>query len=255
MGKFGQKNPPRDDKSDFSIFYSSYPPNVYPPIFGQIPEEGCQVISIDPAIKHFAIRIETWFQTKITPRYFNKLDFSKIPGHEKETGENIVSPLVLSQIQDLLDALSPWLKESKLIAIERQMSVNTRATRIFQHVLTYFLICARTNYFDYPVMILDINSHLKTQILGYWDKNISTKAWGISQALEILEKREDFESINLIKEHQGKTKTKGDDLADTVIQIEALVRLWKRLYQERTILEPEPEDGLNSFLNNTLTFL
>lgn len=253
MSKFGQKNPPREDKSDFRIYHSDYPENVYPPIFGNIPEEGCQVISIDPAIKHFAIRIEIWFKNKITPVYFNKLDFSIIKGHENEKGECVVSPIVLSQISDLLDALAPYTQNTKLIGIERQMPVNTRATRIYQHVLTYFLSFARVGFFNYPIMILDINAHLKTRILGYCDKNINVKVWGIGVALELLQLRDDYESIKIINYHKGKAKTKGDDLADTVIQIEALVKLWKKMFYERTIIPTQDPNKLTAFLAGDAT--
>ena len=233
---FGAPKICRDDKSDYVLYYQP-PGTTSPPIgfqAGNIPENGCLCVSIDPAIKNFGIRIENRLANNvITPLYFYRIDFTKAypapeetkpkTGKKPKTEIARVNPQILDAILQLFIQLFPILKQCRLVVIERQPPVNYQSTRLFQHILTWFL--TMVGQFDYPCWIYDVNSGLKGEIFGA-PKGLTynqLKAWDIDKALAVLEQRGDQQSIAVIKHHRGKTKTKSDDLADTVIQLEALI--------------------------------
>ena len=104
------------------------------------------------------------------------------------------------------------------------MSINYKSTRMFQHILSLFIHMAKLNFFYYnDITIFDINPKLKGTILKA-PKGLNyskLKEWSIEKALEILKSRNDEYSINIINKNKGKSKSKSDDLSDTVIQMEA----------------------------------
>ena len=211
----------KDDSSDYVIFHP-YPVIQLPPIGKDIPDEGCQCVSIDPAIKNFALRIEKRYRTGyIETIQMIKVDFSQYGDVSESTGTTTVDPRILTAVTSTLNLLLPVMQETRIVGIERQMAINYKSSRIFQHILTYFLIMVNT--FRNPCIIMDISPKLKGKILGA-PKGLNhggLKTWGISKALDILNWRNDQVGIQIIKQHKGKSKTKADDLADTIIQMEA----------------------------------
>lgn len=225
----------RDDSADFIIYYP-YPCYKLPPIGSDISDEGCQTVSIDIGYVSFAIRIETRYKNGfIKPVYFSKIDFTRYGIKEQKKGTTGINPQILTSILDLLKILLPAMQESKIIGIERQLAVNYKASRIFQHVLTFFMLFAPS--FRYPCIVMDINPRLKGRLLdcpkGITGYNL--KQWAIEKAREILYWRNDLVSIEIINKDRGRTKTKGDDLSDTVIQMEA----WFILNEGITTQKPQ----------------
>ncbi len=217
----------KDDKRDFTIYYPVEENNIFFPLSPEtIPPTGSQSVSIDIGIKHFAIRIERRYSDgTISPVFFNKIDFTT---YGKVTESNITTAInsqVLAAVLHFIQTLHPVLVESRLIGIERQLAVNYMGTRMFQHVLTIFLMYVPT--FKYPCIIMDISPKLKGKMLGAPRglKYIDLKKWGIEKAREILVARNDQASLQILLNYKGKTKTKGDDLADTILQMEA----WHKL--------------------------
>src|SRR5438874_8442394 len=92
------------------------------------------VASIDPAIKNFALRLESRSRRSVTTIYMNKVKF------EDDTS-------VYSQITTYLDEFNEDFLDVHITLIERQMSVNYNMIRVSQHCLTYFAI-------KYPNMIV-----------------------------------------------------------------------------------------------------
>lgn len=219
----------KDDSTPF-IIYHPYPCHKLPPMSQDIPSEGIVTTSIDIGIKNFAIRLERRFSSGIAyPIYFDKIDFTKYGVDTSDSsGTSTVDPRVLNAATEFMKTVLPHIKESRLIGIERQMAINTKATKMFQHILTTLLIYAPQ--FTYPdCIIFDIWAKLKGKMLGV-PQGLNTpalKEWTINRVLEILENRGDTWSINVINHHRGKTKTKADDLADTVAQMEAFFILNK----------------------------
>ena len=136
-----------------------------PPIGQDIPDDGCQCVSIDPAIKNFAIRIEKRYRTGyIETIQMIKVDFSQYGDTSESTGTTVVDPRILSAATNVLNILLSIMQETRIVGIERQMAINYKSSRIFQHVLTYFLVMVTT--FRHPCIIMDISSKLKGKILG-----------------------------------------------------------------------------------------
>ena len=74
----------KSDKTPYKIFYPLNC-NTLPPI-KDIPAEGIQVVSIDIAIKNFAIRIERRYPNNVVmPIYFKREDFKKYGENTNET--------------------------------------------------------------------------------------------------------------------------------------------------------------------------
>lgn len=211
----------KDDSTDY-VIYHPYPLTYSPPLGSDIPDEGCQIISIDPAIKNFALRVEKRYRTNfIETIYMTKVDFSQYGDVSESTGTTTIDPRIIAAATSLLMQCLPMFQETRIVIIERQMAINYKATRMFQHILTFFMMVVST--FKYPCVIMDVSPKLKSRILGAPKglNHTQIKAWGIDKALEILTWRNDRIAIQIIEQNRGKSKTKADDLADTVIQVEA----------------------------------
>lgn len=218
--RFGLK----EEKAPY-VIYSPIPCVSLPPVKIQdFPPEGLRVASIDVAVKNFALRIEDRFPDgRITPYYFNKIDFTTINKELSDSkGFSTVDPKVYLASIQYLEEMRDHFKECRVILIERQMAKNHISSMMFQHVLTFFL--GMRKEFTFPdTIISDVSPKLKGWMLGV-PKGLSyteLKKWGIGKAKELLTERDDTYSLDVLKFHQGKTATKADDLADTVIQMEA----------------------------------
>ena len=218
---FGRQVSVKDDSTDY-VIYHPHPLAYLPPISQDIPETGCQIISIDPAIKNLAIRIEKRYPTAyVETIYMARLNLSQYGDTTDNGGTTKVDPQILSVLTQFLISLLPYIQETRIVAIERQLAVNYKSSRIYQHILTFFMIHAPS--FQHPCIVMDIDPKLKGKILGA-PKGLNKyglKQWAIEKALEILQIRGDRKAIECINQNRGKSKTKADDLSDTVIQIEA----------------------------------
>jgi hypothetical protein len=138
---------------------------------------------------------------------------------------------------DLLDSYSDYWDKCCCFVIEAQMNFgklksNPKALKLGHHCQSYFMF--RYGRFK---QVVEFPAYYKTQVLGCqkikgnegkngkcrWvsiDKP-SRKKWSIVKATEILEKRGEEETINNIK-----TKSKKDDLADTLTQLQAFKFLY-----------------------------
>jgi hypothetical protein len=257
----------KDDATDYIIYYP-YPCYKLPPIGQDIPDEGCQCVSIDPAIKNFALRIEKRYRTGyIETIQMIKVDFSQYGDVSESTGTTAVDPRILAAATSILNSLLPIFQENRIVGIERQMAVNYKSSRIFQHILTYFLIMVTT--FRYPCIIMDISPKLKGKVLGA-PKGLNyngLKEWSIEKAIQILTWRNDQVALKIILQHRGKSKTKADDLADTINQIEAWFILVEGVHTQspqdltliahnqkmKVFIQQQQQSGLNPlqiYLNN-----
>jgi hypothetical protein len=217
----GRKITVKDDPTNYVVYYP-FPCTTLPPVGLDIPDGGCQTVSIDPAPKNFAVRIEKRYRTGyIEPVYMETTDFSQYGDASETTGTTVIDPRMIWAISHYINSLLPLIKESRIVAIERQLAKNYKATRIFQHLLTHFIMVIPN--FTHYCILTDISPKLKGKILQA-PKNLNyngLKKWGIEKAIEILTIRNDQWSLAVIKSRHGKSQTKADDLADTVIQMEA----------------------------------
>lgn len=170
----------------------------------------CQIVSIDPATKNYALRIE------------RRYDYGRIDTVTMDR-TSIADPIdseichIFDNLNNFLDRFLDHFRETDLIIIERQLPENYKATRIAQHTISYFLLKLK----DSPLTptIVEISPQLKGKILGA-PKGIGKrelKKWAIEEADRLLRKRGDTYGLDLMKSIKGKK----DDLADTLCQIEA----------------------------------
>ena len=112
--------------------------------------------------------------------------------------------------------------ECHYVIIERQLAENYRAVRISQHTITYFLVQLKNSTLN-PI-IIELDSKVKGGQLGgaMGLSSKQLKAWAVEKAISILTMRNDSFSLDIL----NKIKKK-DDLADCVVQLDALCSMWK----------------------------
>lgn len=165
------------------------------------------VASFDPATDNFAYRVERRGPTAITTETMGKVKFNREPDEQGNC-------TLYSELEGFLRLL-PHLPHLRLVVIERQMSINTNAVRMAQHLIAFFMGLGITN-----LCIVELNSQVKSRALGA-PKGLNAtylKKWDIWSAEDLLSRRGDNYGLQLFRS-VGK---KLDDVADVVIQIEAL---------------------------------
>lgn len=143
-----------------------------------------------------------------------------------------LDPETFYNMTDLLDKYTDYWDKCSYFIIEEQMKINQMACKLGQHCYSYFAINygRSKNVIEYP-------SRYKTQVLGcekikgkqfkngnYRWKTVSKplrKKWSIKKATEILEKRGEKSVLDNIQ-----TKSKKDDLADTLTQLQSFKYLY-----------------------------
>lgn len=202
----------KPDNSDYTIHHchsTQEPKNWYEK------RDFIRVMSIDPGKRNFCFRIEmrNLISGKITPEVYERIDLigTLVDGR-------VIVDFINNNALIILDTYISLILNCDLVIIERQMATNYKMVRFSQHVITYLMVKLRDN--SLKTVIMEIDSKMKTKILkapkGLGAKEV--KKWSIERALEILTLRNDQNSLMII----NKAKTKKDDLADTVVQIEAV---------------------------------
>lgn len=210
----------KEDREKFVVFHPEKPN------FQQLVDKEIKCVSLDVGIKNLAVRIEIRKSpTEIIPVYFERVDLNKIGKNTSEsTGNCSVDPIILKKCNEyLVETLLPYMEDADVIGIERQLPFNLKATRIYQAFITAITLLIHFDKINKNVIFFDIYSKLKYTELGC-PTGLDThakKRWGIAKAKEILKEREDEWSYDVLCDNQGKAETKADDLADTVLQMEA----------------------------------
>lgn len=180
--------------SSYCVIHTIQPPNIT--------KNQIRLISIDPGIKNFSIRIETRKDSSINTELFERVN---LQGN------------ILINLTRYLDQYLFRFRESDIIIIEKQLTKNSPLIRVSQHVLSYFVI----KLLDIHSIILEIDPKAKTRLLNApkLDKR-KIKTWSIITAIQILQERKDILSLSILEKEKKK-----DDLADTVCQSEALFKI------------------------------
>lgn len=183
-----------------------------------------RICSIDPARDNFAIRVETRPKTKeehgfITCQLFDHLNLKKIAGNLDDTGEYLK---IFDVLSSFLDSHLELLNTCHIFLVERaQVPENYWLNRIEQHIVSYLLIRFKDN--ELLPIILELDPKVKGRELEAPPVVYhALKKWSVDTAISLLEIRQDEYSLDILR----KMKTKKDDLADTVCQIEALFKLF-----------------------------
>lgn len=172
------------------------------------------IISIDPGTVNFAIRVERRKGDLVECLIFDKVNVSN-------TDAGVCQ--VYKKLTDFLDKYLPILKLANLILIEKQLKVNYKATRIAQHTISYFTI-KLSNSVNLP-RLYEVDPKLKSNVLESPPKmnKKEVKKWAITTATKILTERNDSYCLGVLQHF----KSKQDDLADTICQIEAFLIYYK----------------------------
>lgn len=180
-----------------------------------------RIASIDPGRKNFALRIEKRSRApnpKVQAEVFIRKTFSGSLDGDFDT--------LYCEIVAFLDTYLDLLKNCHYVLVERQLPNNYQSVRISQHTLTYLLVKLKDAY--YLPIIVEVHPTLKGKML-FAPSNINSnglKKWAIEKAIEICEQRGETSSAETIrKERDARGQTKGDDLADTILQIEAVMMM------------------------------
>lgn len=217
-----QRKTPKTQQPYKSV-YVGHNPHTKPLTNRKWPDR-IRVISIDPGITHYAIRVEERnIRTvgPITTLHFDKVGLKK---DDQELSDDLVCP-VYSFIENYLDKYLALFKTCHMVIIEKQLPVNYRAVRMSQHTLSYFMIHLK-NIEPNLAMFFEVKPQLKGRELGA-PPNLNErgiKLWAVEKARELLMDRNDQKGLDILNRKDPITgrKEKKDDLSDTICQAEAL---------------------------------
>ena len=138
-----------------------------------------------------------------------------------------LDPTSFHNMNDLLDEYSEYWKKCSCFVIEEQIKRNTAMRKMGQHCYSYFTI-----KYGRDVKIVEFPSMYKTQTNGakrikgkqykngrYRWKTMTKpqrKKWSIERTIDILKTRKEIDVLNNLT-----SKQKKDDLADTLMQLQA----------------------------------
>lgn len=202
------------DKAPFTCYYP-HTININQRVWNQ---GYMDWISIDPAVKkNLALRIERRHNTG----HIESVLFVKCAFKEVVVMNGISVDLSFHNITVFLDKFAELYKTCHIFILERQMPINYKSNRVAQHVLSYFMNALK-NSVHLP-MFYEIQASIKTKWLNAPPNltDSTRKTWGTQFAYKLLEWRNDAFGMQVIKDNWEKP----DDLADTVLQIEAVCRM------------------------------
>lgn len=217
-----QRKTPKTQQPYKSVYVAHNPHTV--PMDKRVWPDQIRIISIDPGVTHYAIRVEERSRSVVGPiktLHFDKVGLKK---DEQELSNDLVCP-AYSFITTYLDKYLDLFKTCHMVIIEKQLPVNYRALRMSQHTLTYFMIHLK-NIEPNMALIMEVKPQLKGRELGV-PPNLNErglKLWAVTKAEELLEDRNDQVGLEILHRKDPNTgrKEKKDDLSDTVCQIEAM---------------------------------
>jgi len=214
----GRKTPIK--QKEYHPLYLHYPHNL--------PEDDriCdlykkRIVSIDPGMVNFAIRIELHdMKTKtIITEVYDKICFAKATKLQKvERYQHPDQCDNITRAIDVLDKYKEYFEYTDIILIEKQMTINTKMMSLFYQCITYFSMLLRDN----PLlpMIYEICPKAKGRELGA-QRGCDIKKWSIDYAINVYTERGCEFSLDVLKHYHKKR----DDLADTLVQILAFNKI------------------------------
>lgn len=142
---------------------------------------------------------------------------------------NKFDPRILINLTNVLTKYKYYWDQCYAFVIEQQMSFgkkrNYMAFKIAQHCFSYFII----QYASFKY-ILEYPSYHKTRVFGASKTftKYQRKKWAIEKAIDILKKRKDISTLELITKSKKK-----DDLSDIIVQLQSFKYLY---FVEKTFI-------------------
>ena len=165
-------------------------------------------VSIDPGIRNFGLYIERRYRSGFIATI--ELSNTDLTEYEKKSRNE---SKFYNAVKDKLDEFLHIYQRCHYVIIEKQLRRNTKMIKLFHFLLTYFMFTCRENI-NCP-LIIELSAKVKTKYLEVTMKNI--KKWSPIKAQELFNSRRDEYGIYCFET----CTTKGDDMGDTVIQLEA----------------------------------
>ena len=215
---------------------------IYPAWWGDW-GKTIKIVSIDPGITHFCLRIEERtggiFKTVkliktnlgdrsslINKKVSNDMKLCTVDVNQKTSDEKNVcheafdKPMrVYGRLTKLLDSMRIELLSADLVIIESQLKINYKMTRLGQHIIGYFIQLSIDN--PLPFLLVEVDSKLKSRLAE--KKPDDVKKWAVEYARKLAESAGDVEGLKLLN-----TRGKTNDFADTLIQIEAFLQFVRK---------------------------
>jgi len=188
-----------------------------------------RIVSIDPAPRNLSFRLEERYKSgHIETRRLESHDFLQGKPSQKDKSkaaaelDNAIQSRLYPAIVSFLNSRDIDYSTCHCIMVERQLPENYIATRIAQHLLSYFMLVT-CDKGVYPT-IMEIDPRFKSKMLGAPANLNKTglKAWAKEAASFLLNCRQDHDGMRLY----GAIR-KQDDPADTIVQSEAVARLFE----------------------------
>ena len=211
---------PKSQQAYKSIYVSHNPHTIS--LSNRCWPDRIRIISIDPGISHFCLRIEERSTTKhdiIKTLLHDKFGLAK----EKQELDNDNVCSLYTFILPFLEQNKELFKTCHIVLIEKQLPQNYRMIRMSQHVLTYFMMLLRDVQPSLPVF-LEIAPTLKSKELGAPPhiNERGVKIWAVEKATELLTIREDTKGLEILRRKVNGRKEKKDDISDTILMIESV---------------------------------
>lgn len=175
---------------------------VYPDVLPFV-----QIATFDPGVVNTGFRIERRFivgnRVHVITIVQERLTFVRGESHYLEN-----SLLILELYRDVLSYCH-------YILIESQLPINIEAVRFSQHLITWLMTSLKGQGFR-PI-IIEIDPKFKSSMFGAPKmKKPELKKWAVQQALMLLQRNEDHETVKKIQ-----NDSKKDDHGDVVCYCEA----------------------------------
>jgi hypothetical protein len=174
-------------------------------------DEDLIIASFDPAFINFCVRVECRNKLgEIRSLVYEVID---LRGGDKTKNLNDI----FVSLTKVLLKIEKMLQMCHYIVIEKQLSSNVNATRIMQHIIT-FIYSRDWKEGNFP-LVCEFEPLLKYKVVGapYGTKREDIKKkWAPEYAITRLTEGNDEEGLQKIK-----SKKKKDDLADTLILVDA----------------------------------
>ena len=228
-------------KSNTELPFTVHQPvegSAWPSWWDNITNKKLRIISIDPGITHFCLRIEERIGTQLNTIQFVKTNVGDRTNlKKKKVSNNMEIPNIIGEksedklidkkystafnhpfyvygrITRLLDTID--LSKVDIVIIESQMKINYKMTRLGQHIIGYFINKAIHNNLNY--LIVEVEPKLKTMFCQTKPDNV--KKWAVDEARRIATERNDVEGMKLLE-----LKGKVNDFADTLVQVETFFK-------------------------------
>ena len=122
-------------------------------------------LSVDPAAKNFAIRIEERkvLENSFITLFFRKIDFSF--SKKKD---------IITQLHELLSEIVSKYKILDIILIERQPPFNKNNIEIYAHIKSFFM--TRNYYENNKTIIISISPKMKGKVLNFDKKKVKKES-------------------------------------------------------------------------------